>query len=306
MTTNSWNSSVPVPVSDGGTGATSLTDHGVLVGSGTGAVTALTVGSSGQLLVGSTSADPSFTTTVEGSGDVTFQSNAAGTAKRIFAYQYDTTNSASHALVVAEVSATSIANAYLSVGKAAVRFYSWELDNTTEELSLLTAPNTAFISGSTLWNMTTAGERTMPLQPAFLATLNTNDDNVTGNGTEYILGSGNALTEIFDQGGDFVTTGTFTAPVTGRYSFGMYIGYINATGITDAAGGIVTSNRSYGYFGGVTLNSSNGGCRVQTTLADMDAGDTAQFGVAIYGVGADTVDILGSPNTTYCYGKLEC
>ena len=49
-------------VADGGTGASTLLDHGVLVGSGTDAITALTVGTNGQLLVGSTGADPVFAT----------------------------------------------------------------------------------------------------------------------------------------------------------------------------------------------------------------------------------------------------
>jgi hypothetical protein len=47
-------------VAHGGTGASSLTDHSVLVGSGTAAVTALTVGTDGQVLVGSSGADPVF------------------------------------------------------------------------------------------------------------------------------------------------------------------------------------------------------------------------------------------------------
>lgn len=57
-----------VAVADGGTGASTLTDHGVLVGSGTAAVTALTVGTNGQVLVGSTGADPVFATITDGEG----------------------------------------------------------------------------------------------------------------------------------------------------------------------------------------------------------------------------------------------
>ncbi|MEX2055223.1 MAG: hypothetical protein WD972_03495, partial [Candidatus Andersenbacteria bacterium] len=49
-------------VASGGTGASSLTDHGVLIGSGTGAVTPLAVGTNGQLLIGSTGAAPVFAT----------------------------------------------------------------------------------------------------------------------------------------------------------------------------------------------------------------------------------------------------
>ena len=52
----------PLTVANGGTGVATLTDGGVLVGSGTGAVTALSVGTNGQLLIGSSSADPVFAT----------------------------------------------------------------------------------------------------------------------------------------------------------------------------------------------------------------------------------------------------
>ena len=44
----------PVPVTDGGTGETSLIDHGFLVGSGLDEATALTTGTNGQLLIGLT------------------------------------------------------------------------------------------------------------------------------------------------------------------------------------------------------------------------------------------------------------
>lgn len=65
-------------VAHGGTGASSLTDHSVLVGSGTSAVTALTVGTDGQVLVGSSAADPVFATLASADGTVTY-STGAGT-----------------------------------------------------------------------------------------------------------------------------------------------------------------------------------------------------------------------------------
>lgn len=52
----------PLTVANGGTGVATLTDHGVLIGSGTDVITALSVGTNGQLLVGSTGADPVFAT----------------------------------------------------------------------------------------------------------------------------------------------------------------------------------------------------------------------------------------------------
>lgn len=47
-----------VPVSDGGTGASSLTDGGVLLGSGTGAITPMAVLADGEMIVGDGSGDP--------------------------------------------------------------------------------------------------------------------------------------------------------------------------------------------------------------------------------------------------------
>ena len=47
-----------VPVADGGTGASTLTDGGVLLGSGTGAITAMAVLADGEMIVGDGSTDP--------------------------------------------------------------------------------------------------------------------------------------------------------------------------------------------------------------------------------------------------------
>ena len=56
-----------LPVASGGTGAATLTDGGVLLGSGTGAVTALGQATNGQLVIGSTGADPVLATLTGGS-----------------------------------------------------------------------------------------------------------------------------------------------------------------------------------------------------------------------------------------------
>jgi hypothetical protein len=47
-----------VPVADGGTGASTLTDGGVLLGSGTSAVTAMAVLADGEMIVGDGTTDP--------------------------------------------------------------------------------------------------------------------------------------------------------------------------------------------------------------------------------------------------------
>lgn len=64
----------PITVAEGGTGATTLTDHGILVGSGTGAITPLAVMTDGQLVIGATGADPAPQTM---SGDATLAANGA-------------------------------------------------------------------------------------------------------------------------------------------------------------------------------------------------------------------------------------
>lgn len=48
----------PLGVPEGGTGAASLTDHGVMLGSGVGAVTVTAVGAANQVFIGQTGADP--------------------------------------------------------------------------------------------------------------------------------------------------------------------------------------------------------------------------------------------------------
>jgi hypothetical protein len=65
-----------IDVANGGTGASTLTDHGVLVGSGTGAITPLAVGTDGQVLLGSTGADPVFATLTSTGATITFTPGA--------------------------------------------------------------------------------------------------------------------------------------------------------------------------------------------------------------------------------------
>jgi len=156
--------------------------------------------------------------------------------------------------------------------------------------------------------MTAAGERTMPLQPAFLAYLGTSDLNVTGNGTTYTLGSGNALTEVFDQGGDFVTTGTFTASVSGRYLFTVCIKVSDITAAMDNGYiRLLTSDYNYRYYWNPYVVMAVGdGCSYSVnTIADMDAADTVTVTLLIIDGAGDTADIVGDANgSTFFSGAL--
>lgn len=67
----------PVVVSNGGTGVTSLTDGGILLGSGTSPVTATSQPTNGQLLIGSTGVDPVLAS-LTSSGSTIDITNGAG------------------------------------------------------------------------------------------------------------------------------------------------------------------------------------------------------------------------------------
>jgi len=68
--------STPVDVADGGTGASTLTDGGVLLGSGASAITATSQPTDGQVLIGNTGSDPSLGTIT--AGNATTVTNAPG------------------------------------------------------------------------------------------------------------------------------------------------------------------------------------------------------------------------------------
>ena len=143
-------------------------------------------------------------------------------------------------------------------------------------------------------------------QPAFQAQLQTSDANATGDGTSYRLGSGNALIEIFDQGSNNNTNGTFTAPVTGKYVIGASIRIQQiATNMTEIDIRLVTSNRTYNYTsvgGDATADDFH---LAESVLADMDANDT--FTVpALISNGSKVADILGATTTTRMWAYLAC
>jgi hypothetical protein len=165
--------------------------------------------------------------------------------------------------------------------------------------------------GSTLQDSTVLvsdnGEMTNGSQPAFLAYLGTTDSNVTGDATNFVVGSGNALTEVFDQNNDFVTTGTFTAPVTGRYAF---FAKVTVSGITSVGSNnilkINTSNRNFE----TRANNSNPPVLWvdYTIFCDMDASDTATMSILTVDSGGKIDDVVGEAGgtSTWFAGHLVC
>ncbi len=150
--------------------------------------------------------------------------------------------------------------------------------------------------------MTSAGERTMPLQPAFLANLTGNINNVTGDNTTYTVVWDQ---ERFDQNNDFSST-TFTAPVTGLFLLSTGITIIALTTSHETFEvNIVTSNQTYAQLRSFQANQPQGNdCRMVSICADMDAGDTATVTVRV----ANNTKVIDISSGTYSFfsGYLVC
>lgn len=141
--------------------------------------------------------------------------------------------------------------------------------------------------------MTAAGERTMPLQSAFLAVPDEFNFNVTGDGTLYTMDW--SLGAIFDQNSDFDGTSTFTSPRTGKFLFrtGFLVDIDSAK--TSMYVQIVTSNRTFRFCirnpWSLRQGSSDQYCfNDPVILCDMDSLDTAVVKIAISG-GAKTDEV---------------
>lgn len=138
-------------------------------------------------------------------------------------------------------------------------------------------------------------------QPSsFLATVGTQIDNVTGNGTEYIVVFN---TEVYDYLGEYnPVNGTFTAARSGKYLLTCCLKMNIPAGSTSAVVRVNTSNRIYEAYRGSFANqrdSSNNVTINGAVLADLDAGDIARISVLVSGIGADTVDILASDGSVF-------
>ena len=241
-----------------------------------------------------------------------------GSTNSLLVTNTDNTNTSSNAWVGATVGGSSGGDPFLRFDVTGDQVYAIGIDNTDSDLLKITTATPS--TGDELWTMTSAGERTMPLQPAFLAVLATDDDNQTGAGTAFMLGDtdvGTTLTEIFDQGGDFTPGASggayFTAPVTGRYYMNIMVGVDSVTAATTTyILRLITSNRSYNLIncgGGNMIASGSQLSFSASTIVDMDSGDTAKLLIYAAGEATDVIDVLGTTGaierTTFS-GYLVC
>lgn len=304
-TQNAIDANKPVSVDDGGTGAATLTDHGVLVGSGTSPITALSVGATGTLLVGTVSADPTFATSA--TGDFTFTSSTVDQTRNFTLSNTDNTAAAtSAARMNVTVGGALVGDAQLNWVVTGQTTWSNGVDNTNDGYKI--AASATLGTTDVFFSRVSGGEITKPLQPAFLAQIPSGGSviEVTGDGTIY---SYICTSEIFDQNNDYNTgTGQFTAPVTGRYMLiaGIRLSGVVAASAEEGAVYINTSNRRYrnGENRGTALGDFEMIC---ATLVDMDASDVAYPQTSASG-GTKTVGAFGftDPAITCFAGFLAC
>ena len=179
----------------------------------------------------------------------------------------------------------------------------WDDSASTLGLATLTNHSLAFHTNGINPRMLidSSGAVTMPKQPAFLAKLAGNMNNIANSTWTTI----EASTEIFDQNSDYNTsTYTFTAPVTGKYQFNAMVRMENVDNNTDFQY-VVFSTDNRVYYG---LQSWRQTADVPQThhqlaiLADMDANDTCRVRVYIAN-GHQASDIA---DTSIWSGHLVC
>lgn len=251
----------------------------------------------GAVIGGSTPAAGTFT-------QVVATGSSAGTVK-ITALNSNNTGSVGSSAFVAQVGGANAGDAYFNATVNSISNWSWGLRNSDSD-SLHEGPNAGLGFANDTRIVTLSGQQTMPLQPAFLAVNTVNRTNVTGDGTAYTIQFNST---IFDQGSNFnTTTGTFTAPVTGRYQLNtnVLLGSI-ATTMTVIVVAIVTSNRTYQVqaLNGSAKDNNSNLILNGSVLADMDAGDTATVTITASN-GTKVAQVTGTGANTSFSGFLAC
>ncbi len=247
-----------LPVANGGTGATSLT--GILLGNGTSAVSAITTSAG---IAGAISDET-------GSGALVFADTPT-----LIAPLLGTPTSGVMTNVTGTAAGLTAGNATL----AATATVATNLFNTVA----------ATVTDST-------GRITYPAQPRFSAQVTSNTGAVTGDGTVYTIIPSSAAVNVGSSLN--LSTGVFTAPVTGFYSLSMTVllSQAGAVGHTSATCSIVCNSvvRSI-CFVSPTATSPNANeiLICGTTDALLAANQTVSFTVTVAG-GAKTVLIEGN------------
>ena len=307
-------------VGSGGTGATSLTDGGVLLGSGTGAVTATSVLTNGQLLIGDGSTDPALatltatsneTTITNGSGTITVGLVASPTIGGGNISALDAGNVSAGTLPVSRggTGATTLTDGGLLVGQGtgAIEALGVATNGQIPIGDGTTDPQLANITGTSNEIEITNGSASIQVGIVTNPTLGVS--NFTGTLATARLGSGTANSGVFLRGDS--TWAAASAPIT---AYGVTVANVANTttetsslsfSVDDMAdgdfielrGSALVKNNSGStssfltklHWGSVSANVNGGG-----TIADNGTEAKWMFGVIMQRVGSDiwVIDIV--------------
>ena len=284
-----------VTVAKGGTGATSLTDGGVLLGSGTDAITATAVLGNGQLLIGDNSTDPAVATLTEGS-NVTI-TNGAGTIT-IAAADTNTQLSTEEVQDIVGGMVTGNTETGISVtyedGDGTLDFVVGTLNqDTTGNAATATALETARTINGTSFDGT--ANITVTAAGSTLSDTVTVAKGGTGQTTftngQLLIGNttGNTLTKSTLTAGSNVTitngTGSITIAADNDNT------QLSEEQVEDFVGGMVTGNTETG----ISVTYEDGDGTLDFVVSDTTvAGDSGSTGITP----GDTLTIAGGTNAT--------
>ena len=294
--------SIPIVVSEGGTGRITLNDHSVLVGAGTNPITQLTVGSSGQILVGSVGADPVFANVGSGTGiDVT---EGAGTISLDVAsiIAKTITTDAGSAVAAANVLTITGGNNANTVGAGstvtvhATTAVDVATSYVTDAGTAVPAANVINVLGGTDANTSAAGSTitinstatptiTLPSSICSFLAYQDADGGDAAVALGISLGEEVIMTEVYDIGSNFTVgdgagvAAVFTAPQDGKYLLQAQITLVFGSTTVIHQVKIITSNRTYKVDRVDITTGSTISTEYITVVADMDSGDTATYWV---------------------------
>ena len=270
-----------VPVTDGGTGASSLTDGGVLLGSGTGAITAMAVLADGEMIVGDGTTDP-----VAESGATLRTSIGVGTGDSPqftgieLGHASDTTltRASSGVLAVEGVNVLLAAgNAVVSAsaegdGQGQIKINGVNVNTN----ALGTGDSPSFTNLTVTGDLTVAGTRT-ELQ---VTELNVEDKNIT-------LASGSADSAASDGAG--LTVAGASATFTYTHSGTKW----NMNKALDMGSNTITTT---GAIAGATLNTGQGANELYAMNQAVQTSDDVRFDSL--GIGTDASGTTGEIRAT--------
>lgn len=329
----------PLDVPSGGTGLATITDHAVLIGSGTGAITPVgPVASTGALLSSNgVGADPGFTTAtyplVTTANEILY-SSATNTVTGLA--------SAANSVVLTDASgvpslSTSLNGNFSFTSSTAAVVRVLTVSNTdgtnsasTARLQLTTGGASAgdpfiqhTVTGVTNWSLgidNSDSDAYVIAASSALGTTNVMRATTAGEVTyplqpaflaglatvvSNVTGDGTVYTiiydtEIYDQNSDFnLGTSTFTAPVTGKYHFDLTCLLTGGSGISAGALKIVTTATTFQGTIYANVVSTGNGGNSYSIDVAMTAADTATFTINATDSGGKILDIVGTSAGEY-------